>query len=775
MRKSRLQMNPAFAQAHGLPLAGELTAQATVGAIRLETAIKEARISGQLRLSNAGIELPNEIFELSASLEVNLSMESQQSACQHTEDTLTVVDLSDNDMIAGDFDERFTKFIRVQQLCFKRCQWSKIEVSLASLEFLRILDLAGNRLTKFDMTLVPPSLHELNLSGNLLDIITSTETPISTELQVLDISNNRLQDLSGCNISCPDLRIFRCHHNSLSKIPTNMLGTSISRLESIDCSYNMIDEVLDFSHYKSLKTLNMGMNRLSTIPMIPKTLLTLDVTENRVKDVTRLLSKSDESPASLIEMMLSGNQLSEIDGSIFENYSNLQRLDISSNKLKNLPYQLGFLNLRAFRVTSNPLFTFKRSDVDNDPNAILAILRRRAPKREEAPQSPSSSVLNAFISNGDSIVLTVSQQQELGAESPLSLKPLVRSLKANPAIATMIRNKLELHGFKSIPGDLISTVRDVSRISISANNLTSIPQQIGVCSRLVHLDLSRNQLIDLSPLLGDLKWASTIRHLDLSSNRFGEVPVEVLAQLRSLETLNLMTNSLKSISNCRWLPESLIHLELSENQIEDIGDLVWALALRCPNIEILRVAQNRLKKIPLELGLFFEGKLRKLDLRMNPQQAVRHSVLERACPDQLSYLKNRMTNEEVVKATKRLEGLRKTLTEETAVSNSSLVPKDINYNSDTVPTSTVGTLISQNTTNTMKCFERQASLQLIEECKERIDTVQKELDSNFSLSQAKRYALKKELAMEWSRMIKEERKLGLRNEPSIALSCASHP
>ncbi|CAJ1951968.1 unnamed protein product [Cylindrotheca closterium] len=764
MRKSRLQMNPNFARAHGLHVCGDPTAEAS----RLETAIADARNSGHLRLNNAGIGLlTNEIFELRASLKVNLSMDNQQSAYQHTEDTLTVVDISDNDLITGDFDERFTRFTRVQKLYFKRCQLNKMTVSLTCLEFLKILDLSGNQLTAFDMNLLPPILHELNLSSNRLAVISSSDESATIQLQVFNISHNQLTHLNDCHISCPDLRVFRCHQNSFSRLPTEFLGASTdNKLESIDASYNMIAHTFDLSRYRSLKTLNIGMNRMTALPLIPNSLLVLDVTENRIKDIGALLPVSDASPPALIELMLSGNHLSEIDGSTVEKYSNLQRLDLSSNKLKNLPYQLGLLpKLRAFRVASNPLFTFKRSDVESNPDEVLAVLRRRAPKREEALHSQPSSILSAFISNGNSIVLSAFHHQGQGVRSSLSLDPLVRSLKANPVIASKITNKLELHGFDSIPGDLISTIRDVSNISLSANKLSLVPPQLATCPRLVHLDLSKNQLSDFSPLIvGDLLWANTIELLDLGGNCFTEVPIEVLAQLKCLKTLNLLSNKIKSLERCTaWLPASLVHLELSENQIEDMEDLVWSLALSCPNIQVLQIAQNKLKKIPLELGLFLEGKLRKLNLQMNPQQAVRHAVLERGCADQLSYLKHRMTKEAVLESRKRLVTLQDALqAEKQSLSLSNTVVKHADKTEEIEGFPIAHTTNQGASNQSIDSSERLASLKLIAECKERIDDVQQEIDTNFALSQAKRYALKKKIAMERSQMIKEERKLGLR-------------
>jgi hypothetical protein len=52
---------------------------------------------------------------------------------------------------------------------------------------------------------------------------------------------------------------------------------------------------------------------------------------------------------------------------------------------------------------------------------------------------------------------------------------------------------------------------------------------------------------------------------------------------------------------------------------------------------------------------------------------------------------------------------------------------------------------------------------ILDELKESIMKLSIELETNLSLSQAKRYALKKELAMERSKLIREERRLQQKN------------
>ena len=195
--------------------------------------------------------------------------------------------------------------------------------------------------------------------------------------------------------------------------------------------------------------------------------------------------------------------------------------------------------------------------------------------------------------------------------------------------------------------------------------------------------------------------------------------------------------------------------------------------MRSPGIRVLRVAQNRLTKIPLVLGLLLEGRLQKLDLRMNPQQAVRHSILERGCADQLSYLKGRLTREEAAEAEGRLQTLRASLLAEGTLPTSDATQSQHSPSAAAAATADGGAAEAAAdrrqeepqqpiAPSSSHGGDEPNSLKLIEEYKGTIGAIQREIDTNFSLSQAKRYALKKEMAMVRSRMIKEERKLGLR-------------
>jgi Leucine-rich repeat (LRR) protein len=206
----------------------------------------------------------------------------------------------------------------------------------------------------------------------------------------------------------------------------------------------------------------------------------------------------------------------------------------------------------------------------------------------------------------------------------------------------------------------------------------------------------------------------------------------------ALEVLNLFNNKLSSLMDWKRLPESLAVLDLSENNIEDVVPLSILLAGDCPNFQRLSLMHNKITLVPPSLGLLSEHapNMVSLNLQGNPQKAIRSFVLEKPCGELLKYLFDRLTPGqrnaalELIKRHKQ----RKELEQANPVRE-------------------------ESTTNGGN--NEEADHTLLKELQESVETLKAELD-NLSLTQAKKYALKKALAMERSKLIREERRLGLR-------------
>ena len=791
--RRKLQLNPAFAAAHGLAEKENASSQAFTH--RLDLALKQARATGRMNVSNFGLAtpLPDSIFDLRAGIQVDLSM-GKTVVANYTEENLTSVDASDNAEMTGVLDARFCQFQQVQSLRFKRCGWTSIETSLKSMNCLTILDLSGNKLEEFDLSILPrASLQELNLSENnkLRRIFTSKSIALP-RLQMLDISHNQIQDWDGLSLSCKQLRTFRCEHNQLREFPPPFLESAKSCLQTLDASHNPLGDVkLNFSEYRQLQRIQLDLAKLTNIPCISTSVMRLDLNCNKISSIRGLLvpATTTSPPSLLTDLLLHDNYLTEIDADEIQKCVKLRRFDLSSNKLKTLPYQLGFFHhLDALVLTGNPLYTFKASDIKST-RAILQVLRNRAPK-EEGKNASSDAKKPLALQLLDKCLLNKTVINVPGKGMPgFDLNVLISDLKLSPRTAFGVsRLWMNSNRFESIPEELLPLLPKLTEISFADNALTKLPATLGTsCHALKKLDLARNRLTthSLEALSLPISWSGSLTRLDLSTNRLVAFPMEILSELKLLESLNLSSNKLASVAHWNWLPSTLTALFLSDNQLDEIDGLVLLMCAYCPNLQSFLVDGNGLKKIPCTLGLLKDtASLQNLNLKQNPQQAIRYEVLDRSCRDQLNYLFNRLTSEQVEGTKAKIRNIKgepsicegERSSAPTGVSSSerqsqqspnAIRSEETSQNSAltsaTDDKKEISTLEVDKPDQIVVSDEKKEEMEssLIEEFKAKIRLLEVELD-NPSLSSAKRYALKKSVAMERSKLIREERRLGLR-------------
>lgn len=244
-------------------------------------------------------------------------------------------------------------------------------------------------------------------------------------------------------------------------------------------------------------------------------------------------------------------------------------------------------------------------------------------------------------------------------------------------------------------------------------------------------------------------------------------------------------------------------LNLSENAIADLGEIPLYLKANCPQLNSFLMRQNNLKQVPATLGLLDSVKF--LDLKGNPQRLVRPNILEKSGGEIVAYLRNRLTPEqklcaenrirdinamsavelttqpepdpEIYKTTKEAQVNVKCCQERTSVEDlaeqggaipCSQPPPNPPSVESNKPSSFKGDKIfpgksKPEADSADKHFEDCESgpsspSSHLEELGKSIKTLSQQLE-HMGLSQAKRYALKKQLAMERSKFIREERRL----------------
>ena len=611
--------------------------------------VKEARATGKLHAVNVGLmaPLPNELFDLKAGLSVDMSMKTVgdneemlvDRSWVHTEETLTLVDLSDNDCKDSFLDERVLRYEQVQVMRWKRCMLQGVNINLSSLEHLLILDLSGNQLRQFQLGWLPLGIQELDLSRNQLEVIDceSNKNMQLDRIRSIDVSHNKLSSFESLGgVSWSNLQVFRCHHNpSLKSCNLDLFLSAKHSLRTFDMSYCQLGgrqegDRMDFSAFSELQTILLGFNRLSITPTVPMSVTRLDLTTNRLEGIHGLFPpQNDNSSSALLELLLQDNHLVELDAATISKCVCLRRLDLTSNKLKTIPYQLGFLGqLQHLSLTGNPLYTFKASEIVST-KAVMEKLRSRAPPTNQSDNN--SGVRKRVLLSSASVLVNNNCSIRLSGQRPLDLVQLVMELKASPALAWNITGQLLLDDtlISSLPDDLIRLLPNVTELSLRNNRFQELPLCLTAesscpTSNLTRLFLNGNMLTNLNGWASSnshkIEWAGTMTHLDLSSNRITSFPGSLLKVLTNLQVWNLAFNKITSIEDWQFLPSTLKQFDLSENSLQSMDNLILLLGAHCSQLEVLRLHNNYIARIPSITGLLKDRcpALTVLDLKGNP-------------------------------------------------------------------------------------------------------------------------------------------------------------
>lgn len=188
-----------------------------------------------------------------------------------------------------------------------------------------------------------------------------------------------------------------------------------------------------------------------------------------------------------------------------------------------------------------------------------------------------------------------------------------RSLKTVPVILyphaeDIVSLNLSRNPMLEIPLDFIQSCTTLRELRLSNMAMKKVPQSIRHCTSLRWLDLSCNRIGDLDD--AGLDSIAGLRSLKIQNNRMEKLPW-YLPRLHHLKMLNISNNKFRSLPEVVPKITSLIDLDVSFNMIqnlpEEIGDL--------KKLERLILVGNQVSRFPHGCGTL--GSLRELDCRRN--------------------------------------------------------------------------------------------------------------------------------------------------------------
>ena len=786
---------------------------------RLQHALKAARSTGRLNLSDCGLTapLPDSAFDLRSGVTIDLSMDSDDVNPWEVrgEETLTLVDFSDNDLssssgqsgeIDGNLDERVEKFEAVRNLRARRCRirnipWQK----LGRLDNLTLLDLSGNGIRHAPLQSLPMALKELDISSNRISSLSHDGESGAGDAGVevvlpglirLDVTDNQLTAFPPL-LRLPILQTLQFSKNQISEPMDCLIRSCCRTLSTLEGPKNLLSSPLDLMGCTALRVVDLSDNRLNTPPTVHRSLVRLGLSNNAIGSIGGMFGDTvnpETFRSELQELRLRRNVLAGLEDSVLCCLTNITLLDVGENDLRNLPGILGYLpKLRRLPVDRNPLRAIRLS-LAEDTDALKRSLRKRgAPpsgpgylggddgrtgdrnQQEAMAKAEAKGAVNESMVGTHTLDLSNREYSALPDTIIAELRAKIASVRdEETTIGSSVKTlKLSHNGLQSISEHWINALPNLTRLDAGFNKLEGLPTNLGMLPLTV-IELNRNWLVSESIAdsalcrLGQQTTPSYLAeklvHLNLSSNGLQWIPSGMM-NLAALSTLILSHNRIKTIAAGEdnegratgWRPglPYLEVLDLSDNHIANLGEAPLSLGGCCPRLLTLVLRNNDLRSFPPELGML--QTLNTIDLRGNPQKAIRPAVLDRSCGAILSFLRSRMDETKEQAAQQRIQELSSCFIsvpsgelEGGTKIDDGIAWRDItNKIKDAGLSSSAGAAVISPVPLTSS---------LADELKKQIDDLTMQLN-NVYLSEAKKYATKKTLAMQKAKLIREERRL----------------
>eukprot|EP00794_Sanderia_malayensis_P000449 gene449-1090_t len=397
------------------------------------------------------------------------------------------------------------------------------------------LDLSFNQLSTLPVLVFQlPSLRKLNLSDNAITVLPSPEPK----------GDDKDGDQS-LTWNCPALEELELQKNQLTSLPKCLFD--LPKLRNLYLAKNRITDV-PFSMWKMpcLRELLLQGNELSGLPLKPKLARgtsqfnSMPDTRDRRDDPTGLKStpntafeESDNVKSK--RPSWDGESDDSDDEDEVKDVSGLQKLDISDNKVRNLPVQLPCLapNLSKFIAAGCEISNAVYISMLPARLTILDLSRNNVRKVDLSGREPTEtqcscgSMGNArvLVQSAPGVMQRVRSSRKLCGHRSHRTLSLLTNLNLS-------QNKLEEIRFTTDQSDGTSTcvLSAIHTFNISHNQFKIVPPNIEKMKKLAHFEIIGNTKIDTLP--PELGLCSKLYELKFNPQQFRYPPRDIIDKKR---------------------------------------------------------------------------------------------------------------------------------------------------------------------------------------------------------------------------------------------------
>lgn len=469
-------------------------------------------------------------------------------------------------------------------------------------------------MSTFEIVCNIKTLRELKLAENELDGPLPAGLGELTQLETLELQNNKITSLPDEIRQSVSLRSLNISENKIKNLPVELF-VSVPLLELI-ANKNAFEgyffHVDSAPHLQHLQLANNALQSLCEGEEIQlPALKVLDVTGNRISSLPPMASWT-----SLTNLMVADNKLAAFP----EGFTSLHRLriaDFTGNDISKLDEKIALMDgLDNLNLAANPL---------------------RERKFISMPTEDLKRDLRARL-QPDDLDSAAEEEHPLGAE------PIGTGWKLTPS-GTLDLSSQQLTELDEPAFTTFAASNDIRQLYLQQNAFTSIPSLLADVTHLTVLDLSKNALgadFLASPLL-----LLKLTELRLNSNKISSLdPLLTHLTAPSLQTLNVSANRISGdLPTLRAVFPALIVFNASDNSISDVS------AESLQGLKIVNLGNNEIAKLEPRIGLLggtgVKDGLKSLEVEGNRFRVPNYTVLRKGTEAVLGWLRNRVPAEEM--------------------------------------------------------------------------------------------------------------------------------
>ena len=601
----------------------------------LRKRIASARSDGRLNIAAQGLkEIPKEVMNM-----YNIDLGNANDGAWYESVDLVRLNAADNefDHLQDDFfpdnaadahtmddDYQGNIFGGLETLDLHGNRLKTLPLGFRRLERLTVLNLSKNGLSNLCLEIISQisALRELRLAENALDGTLNSQLSSLTKLEVLGIQDNTLSALPSNLDGLSNLRVLQIAGNRLTSLPLERLAKL--PLVELDAARNRLSGPLfppSIDTMLQLKSLDVASNALTSLTTSGvvhfPALQSLNVTENRLAELPNMAEWTN-----LLTLAAGGNKLSTFPEGI-TSLQCLKSADFSMNNIKKMDERFGLMeSLTALRVANNPLRERKFLTMETEE-------MKRELQSRVLPTVPVNVEAGDEM-NGDGF--DPSTGGNAGASELWPVKPG----------GTLDRSSTNLDAIELSELEPLAQRADIKSLILHNNLLLRIPHAIVVVAHsLTFLDLSHNKLSN-NNYLGNILSLPNLKVLDLSFNSITSLsPLLGFLSAPKLTELNVSRNRLTGLPVLRNSLPSLTSLFASDNRISELQFKTVR------GLQVLDVTGNELGHLEPKLGLLGSEGLRTFLVGGNTFRVPRRDVVEKGTGAVLTYLRGRIPEDEL--------------------------------------------------------------------------------------------------------------------------------